>query len=141
MPKRVTGNIKWCHICGLYIPDCIVSPDHPLFGTIDHVVPRSTGGKDIRRNRKPAHRWCNARKGSSTEPFAVEYVCNLQGFILTHLRKVRKQYATDRKLSEARARIGLRIPTKEERRIHSDAGSWHIHVWEQEGGAVVNQGY
>lgn len=49
-----------CHLCGLPIPFEIVNPGHPLFGTIDHVVPRADGGPDHFYNRLPAHRICNA---------------------------------------------------------------------------------
>lgn len=52
-----------CHLCGYPIPDWIVSPTHPLFGTIDHVIPRSLGGKNYAANRAPAHRFCNSRRG------------------------------------------------------------------------------
>lgn len=53
-----------CHICGLPIPFVIVDPRHPLVGTIDHVIPRSRGGKDCAANRAPAHRCCNTHKKS-----------------------------------------------------------------------------
>jgi hypothetical protein len=57
-PEEVT-----CGICGIPIPSSIVSPTHPLFGTIDHVRPKGKGGEDISENRQPAHRICNLIKG------------------------------------------------------------------------------
>ncbi len=54
-------SAKWCSICGLPIPFC-VDPKYPLFGTVDHVVPLSLGGKNVTANRAPAHRLCNQIK-------------------------------------------------------------------------------
>ena len=53
-----------CHICGYPIPPSLVDQTHPLFGTIDHVAPRSAGGRDSPENRLPSHRYCNGYKGS-----------------------------------------------------------------------------
>jgi hypothetical protein len=62
-----------CHICGFPIPE-ISSVVHPLFGTIDHVVPFSDGGKDAADNRLPAHRICNnVRSSSSITPDLKAY--------------------------------------------------------------------
>ncbi len=64
-----------CYLCGLPIPADIVSPSHPLFGTVDHIVPRSRNGPDALHNRVPAHRICNAVKGNrmiNPEEFAAE---------------------------------------------------------------------
>ena len=52
-----------CHICLLPIPPNIVMPKHPLFGTKDHVVPRSKGGTNDASNLAPAHYYCNQEKG------------------------------------------------------------------------------
>lgn len=60
--RALYGNVD-CHLCGLPIPLDIVKQTHPLFGTIDHVVPRSLGGLDTADNRKPAHRICNSLRG------------------------------------------------------------------------------
>jgi hypothetical protein len=35
-----------------------------MAGSIDHVVPRSIGGKDLANNRLPAHRECNRFRGT-----------------------------------------------------------------------------
>lgn len=51
-----------CHICLLPIPDHLVNPGHPLFGTRDHVIPKSKGGRGW-ANLAPAHRYCNPAKG------------------------------------------------------------------------------
>lgn len=53
-----------CHICELPIPDGVVSERHPLFGTVDHVIPLSRGGANGTRNRAPAHFYCNRYKGN-----------------------------------------------------------------------------
>jgi len=52
-----------CHICLLPIPPNIVMPKHPLFGTKDHIVPRSKGGTNNASNLAPAHYYCNQEKG------------------------------------------------------------------------------
>lgn len=54
-----------CHICLLPIPDHIAHKAHPLFGTKDHIRPRSNGGKTSRDNLAPAHFCCNQMKGSA----------------------------------------------------------------------------
>jgi hypothetical protein len=53
-----------CHLCGFPIPHSVVSPAHPLFGTIDHVIPKSRGGSDCAANRQPAHNCCNGVKAA-----------------------------------------------------------------------------
>ena len=59
--KGNTPPIRLCHICGWLIPYGIVKESHPLFGTIDHVVPRSKGGGNG-HNLQPAHWLCNKIK-------------------------------------------------------------------------------
>lgn len=53
-----------CHICKGIIPHWIVSPVHPLFGTIDHIIPLANGGTNTADNRAPAHRMCNMHKSN-----------------------------------------------------------------------------
>lgn len=55
-----------CHICLLPIPETIVSPTHPLFGTKDHVIPKSGGGTNAKANLAPAHYYCNQKKGDKS---------------------------------------------------------------------------
>ena len=62
--KRMCQAADRCHICLLPIDANIVSSRHPLFGTIDHVIPLARGGQDAKCNRAPAHLMCNAAKGS-----------------------------------------------------------------------------
>jgi hypothetical protein len=66
-PRALAADPKWCSIRGFRISEIIVSSSHPLFGTIDHLVPRSAGGKDVKENRFPAHLFCNNQKGSHTK--------------------------------------------------------------------------
>lgn len=56
-----------CHLCFLPIPPQVLSHDHPLYGTIDHIIPLSRGGRDTFDNRAPAHSFCNNRKGNDVE--------------------------------------------------------------------------
>ena len=63
-----------CYLCGLAIPDQVVSRSHPLFGTVDHVIASSRGGTDAIWNRAPAHLVCNREKGNgliNPEEFAA----------------------------------------------------------------------
>lgn len=71
-------SVGMCSICGLRIPNYIVSSSHPLFGTIDHVIPLSRGGKDKAANRKPAHKMCNKMKGNTLQP-TEEQIRNMRG--------------------------------------------------------------
>ncbi len=61
-------SIGVCSLCGLRIPNYIASSQHPLFGTVDHVIPLSRGGKNTAANRKPAHQLCNRMKGNANPP-------------------------------------------------------------------------
>lgn len=65
MSKAVRSSVHQCSLCFLPIPQGIVDSSHPLFGTVDHVIPLSKGGTNAIRNRAPAHRFCNMRKGAS----------------------------------------------------------------------------
>lgn len=66
--RSFIGNPGQCHLCLLPIPNWIVSYQHHLFGTIDHVVPVSVGGRNILANRAPAHAICNRMKGNANPP-------------------------------------------------------------------------
>src|SRR5271165_1476813 len=57
-------GIPVCALCDLPIPDHIVNPHHFLAGSIDHITPKSKGGKDSHDNRQPAHRGCNILRSS-----------------------------------------------------------------------------
>lgn len=59
------GSKTPCHICELPIRFDLVNVNHPLAGTIDHVIPRSLGGTDVASNRLPAHRVCNLFRQSN----------------------------------------------------------------------------
>lgn len=97
-----------CHLCGLAIPDFIVHPEHPLFGTIDHVVPLSIGGANIASNRAPAHRICNQRKGSAIS-LPDEVVWSLQLAVVKLLKKVNVKIKKSG-MKAALNRVGLVAP-------------------------------
>lgn len=61
--KAVNGNPGRCYLCGWPIM-ATSDPNHPLAGTIDHVVPRCLGGPDHWKNKRVAHRYCNLHKDS-----------------------------------------------------------------------------
>ena len=52
-----------CHICGGQIPEN-VDRFHPLYFTMDHVVPLAEGGAHTYENVKPAHASCNKQKSA-----------------------------------------------------------------------------
>lgn len=64
-----------CALCGLPIPDWLVSSSHPLFGTVDHIIPVSVKGQNVPSNRQPAHRVCNQTKGNDLEGEVVRADC------------------------------------------------------------------
>ena len=55
----------WCRLCGLAVNR---KGNNPLQrATIDHVVPKSKGGKNDLENLQLAHAECNFLKGNSLE--------------------------------------------------------------------------
>lgn len=62
MDKYYTVGVK-CSLCGLPIIVQLVDTRHPLSGTIDHVLPKALGGRDVAENRKPTHKICNNQRG------------------------------------------------------------------------------
>jgi HNH endonuclease len=85
MPHYYKSSVR-CHLCSLPIPPEIISNVHPLFGTIDHIKPKAHGGTDAACNRAPAHRSCNAIRGTRdiTPVLRVE----LQAQALAHFAKL-----------------------------------------------------
>jgi len=60
----------WGTVCWLCRKPCLTSvrPLHPLYLTLDHVVPRSKGGDDSIDNLRPAHLRCNTSRGARVGP-------------------------------------------------------------------------
>jgi len=56
-------DARICGLCGGDVDMLIRNPD-PRAPTIDHVVPLSLGGDDIKANVQLAHRACNTAKGA-----------------------------------------------------------------------------
>lgn len=127
--QTVCDNTRWCSICGLRIPDSIVSPEHPLFGTVDHVIPKAKGGLNVLANRRAAHRMCNWHKGVKTV-LDYSFVCWLQSKAEIQLRKIGAKTGPVQ-VRNARARIGLRKPAPPPQEPR------HVMRWEDEGGAVA----
>jgi hypothetical protein len=70
---RLFERDKWrCRYCArrVYDPDdrlaSLIEGQQPNDATVDHVLPRSRGGKDTDSNRVTACRRCNTRKGNRT---------------------------------------------------------------------------
>lgn len=57
----------WCHICNHPIDPSIEDVLHPMYATLDHVVPLGPDGAHAASNLRPAHRVCNAIKGDAYE--------------------------------------------------------------------------
>jgi 5-methylcytosine-specific restriction endonuclease McrA len=64
--RRRPGGDK-CHLCGSPLDFSIRRTKHPLYVTVDHLIPKSLGGGDHINNLKLAHRSCNMRRGNSME--------------------------------------------------------------------------
>lgn len=63
---RVFESYGWtCSICGVEIDAWLVDELHPMYATLDHLVPLSLGGSHTAKNVRPAHRVCNALKGDA----------------------------------------------------------------------------
>lgn len=75
-----------CHLCGWVIPHWVASPHHPLYGTIDHVIPRARGGQNTPSNRKPAHRICNMIRGPHHIQPRVHTICKFH--VAIHILKL-----------------------------------------------------
>lgn len=67
MDREIFERDSWmCHLCGEQI-DPTEARCNRLGATIDHLVPLSRGGVDIRGNVKAAHNHCNRRKAATIE--------------------------------------------------------------------------
>ena len=61
---KVAERDGWrCWLCDEAV-DAEAPPDSPWSGTVDHVVPRSRGGKTVPENLRLAHRRCNGTRGN-----------------------------------------------------------------------------
>jgi 5-methylcytosine-specific restriction endonuclease McrA len=57
-----------CYLCGQAI-DPSLPGQHAFALTLDHVQPRTAGGRDTLDNLRPAHRRCNSEKGDDLPGF------------------------------------------------------------------------
>ena len=89
-----------CHLCGLPIADWIITTGHSLSGTIDHVIPRSLGGKDIGSNRLPAHAICNWTRG--TREITPELKVECRKIVIHYFAKHRKNIPQTKKWKKVR---------------------------------------
>lgn len=101
------GSTGWCHLCGLRIPPYVASPNHPLYGTVDHVIPLSQNGPDRAVNRRAAHRFCNMSKGS-TWPVTVLFRRGLQRDVKVMLIRLGENI-TRKHMARARERAGIDV--------------------------------
>ena len=137
--RAVFANPKHCHICGLPIPQEIVSPRHALFGTVDHVIPLSKGGPNNWRNCAPAHWMCNRTKADRTLDarqrrklfLDVLDVLRVAGFTLTKQRV---------KGCAVRAGIDLTLTTEpRDAGPRTVAKGYQLSRWEDDGGGGKSQ--
>jgi 5-methylcytosine-specific restriction endonuclease McrA len=56
-----------CAWCGDPI-DLTLSGNHPLGPSVDHILPRAQGGRDVPSNLQPMHRRCNTARGQAPLP-------------------------------------------------------------------------
>ena len=132
--RAIRSDPATCCLCGFLIPNNIVSPSHPLFGTIDHIIPTSRGGPDSVFNRAPAHRLCNERKGDQIidpEQFATER----QQEIIPLLESFGCQVGTKGKRS-AIQRVLRGWPSWAPHH-KKEIGDVNLQRWADDGGAVL----
>ena len=118
-------SVGICSLCGLRIPNYIASSDHPLFGTIDHVIPLSRGGKNTADNRKPAHQLCNRMKGNAHPPTGVR-IKNMRGNIRALLIRLGEP-VTEKHMRQAEKRV---------QSLYFESRPITIMRWEDDGGSV-----
>lgn len=118
-------SVGWCSLCGLRIPNYIASSSHPLFGTIDHVIPLSRGGKDKASNRRPAHNLCNRMKGNSNPP-SEERIKNMRGNVKALLKQ----------LGETVTEKSMRLAEKRVHGRHTGAVPITLMRWMDDGGSI-----
>jgi len=53
-----------CHLCRYFID--LPHFNHQLGASVDHIIPASIGGTRTYDNLRPAHAWCNSKRGQST---------------------------------------------------------------------------
>ncbi|HEY8590124.1 MAG TPA: HNH endonuclease [Naasia sp.] len=63
---RVRDEGLACHICGEAIDVTLDRLDAMSF-TADHIEPLATGGDLVKNEIRPAHRRCNARRGTTAD--------------------------------------------------------------------------
>lgn len=130
------GDSRWCHICGMRIPEDIASPDHGLYGTVDHVIPKSHNPVSSIENRMPAHRVCNMKKGSHY-PIDNEFRYAVQGNVKSAMMRnpLWRKWCSINQLRAARVRVGL--PELSNNEIRSIEYSNHpLSRWDDDGGMV-----
>lgn len=54
-----------CAICGELLRLEIKDPKHPMFTTLDHILPKSFGGRNGTDNLRLTHKKCNNKRGNS----------------------------------------------------------------------------
>lgn len=66
-----------CQICGGGVLP-FVSPYHPLYPNLDHIIPLSRGGLHAEFNLQTTHRGCNISKGTkdTANPAYIQYITN-----------------------------------------------------------------
>ena len=72
MPKRVSSLLKWqkgkCAHCDLYFRENDVME-------IDHIIPKSQGGKDEYKNWQLLHRHCHDTKTAKDGSSGIKFDC------------------------------------------------------------------
>jgi hypothetical protein len=127
--KTVTGSLTHCHLCLLPLHHQIVCTSHPLFTTLDHVIPISKGGRDIPTNRQLAHLFCNKAKANKIDVYWKDRI-NMAYVIIPLLRQ-QKVNITRRQQIAHRNMLCERF----EGPVKYDALPDLIR-WEDEGGAI-----
>lgn len=133
--KAIHGSTQWCALCGLRIPDAVI-PNHPLFGTVDHFIPRSKSGKDNKRNRVAAHKFCNEKKASKW-PVSCFQVESWRTQVAIYLRALGMTITIqDIKKARNRSRLSPAYPQSYYNFKAIREGAVEVQRWEDDGGTV-----
>lgn len=127
----MAGNPRRCHLCGFPIPPSVVSPTHPLFGTVDHVIPTSKDGPNHWTNRKPTHRMCNQEKADELA-LTEKQIFRLRGTARSMLERMG--------IPIPRSHLRHGLPSIKPSKKHAKGREHAMQYarWEDDGGAPLN---
>lgn len=138
--RAVSLNPHWCYLCGLVIPTNIVSGNHPLYGTIDHISAKSNGGSDSWRNKMPSHRICNEFKNSYIINSPLDFINVTHPRIIPLIFKASNIYLMEPEIEKAKHRAIKNWKLIFSNGLLSKDHLWNAVLdWENEGGCCYGR--